>query len=96
MIKVEDHINKIGLKERMRLLSQGYHYNGSAQWGFQPALENVMNDTVNFILLNLKIPTSIGWKTSKTGVFPDSFGGDMNSSLFLRKRKRRFCSIQYG
>jgi hypothetical protein len=38
---------------------------------------------LNSILRSLKIPTNTGWKTSVTGIFPVSFGGDSKFLLLL-------------
>jgi len=72
LVKTEDHINKIGFSERTNAIIEPKL---SMQWFCamedlaKPALDNVMNDNIQFH------PEK--WRTSKIGVFLVSCGGDI-------------------
>ena len=77
--KVEAYTNKVGFSERTNVAIEPKL---SMQWFLKMqhfadmALPPVMNDELKFYLLNIRIHTATGWKTSKTGVSAVSCGGD--------------------
>jgi valyl-tRNA synthetase len=79
LLKAEDYVNKVGTSERTGAVIEP---KVSVQWFLKmseiakPALDVVMDDKVKFYPRSLKIPISTGWRTSVTGIFPVSFGGD--------------------
>jgi valyl-tRNA synthetase len=80
LVKEDDHINKVGFSERTDAVIEPKL---SLQWFLKmedlskPALENVMNDNIQFHPSKFKNTYRTGWRTSKIGVFHVSCGGDI-------------------
>ena len=69
--KVEDYTNKVGFSERTNVPN------------ISPTWLRLLLWTMPFVLslLNIRIPTSTGWRTSRTGVSVANYGGDIRFRL---------------